>query len=243
MKEWFEDWFDSKYYHLLYQNRSETEAVDFVEKIVSHFNLQTGMRLLDLACGKGRHAIAFAKHHLDVTGLDLSAESIALASKHEHENLHFYVHDMRQVFRTNYYDVITNLFTSFGYFKSAHDHELAANSISKALKPGGLFIIDFINKFPAQQHIANNQHEKIDRDDIHFDIERKYENGQFIKHIAVQDQLKSFCFSEKVNSFCSEELRSLFVNAGLHFEGIYGDYKLNTYDYNNSPRMILSFRK
>ncbi len=91
MKEWFEDWFDSKYYHLLYQNRSETEAVDFVEKIVMHFKLQTGMRLLDLACGKGRHAIAFAKHHLDVTGLDLSAESIALASKHEHENLHFYV--------------------------------------------------------------------------------------------------------------------------------------------------------
>ncbi|MBK7762745.1 MAG: methyltransferase domain-containing protein [Bacteroidetes bacterium] len=243
MKEWFEDWFDSPYYHLLYQNRSEKEAVDFVEKIVTHFSLQAGKRLLDLACGKGRHAIAFAKHPLDVTGLDLSAESIALALNHEKENLHFYVHDMRQVFRTNYYDVVTNLFTSFGYFKSPHDHLLAAQSIAKALKPGGLFIIDFINLIPAQQHIKNHQNEEIIRGDIRFDIERKYENGQFIKDIVVHDHEKSFCFSEKVNSFSFEELKAIFQKAGLQFEEIYGDYHLLTYDKNTSPRMILSFRK
>ncbi len=243
MKEWFENWFDSPYYHLLYRNRDHQEAELFVDRIMQQFPMQPDQCLLDLACGKGRHALAFSKYGMDVTGLDLSPESIAAANQFAHEKLHFFVHDMRHLFRANYFDRVVNLFTSFGYFCSPHDNEKAAQSMAIAVKPGGQVLIDFINREPAVLHIQANRQESIEREGIQFSIERSFENHQFVKQIHVTDHEKTFHFEERVNSFSLTDMVTLFEDAGLQHTLSFGNYQLEPYYPQTSPRMILVFTK
>lgn len=243
MQEWFEEWFDSPYYHMLYKNRDESEANDFVQHIIRSFSLSAKDTLLDLACGKGRHSIAFAKHGIDVTGIDLSKNSIEYASQFEQANLHFYVHDMRLSFRSNYYDMICNLFTSFGYFKSSHDNTLAARSISQGVKKRGNVLIDFVNRNYAIQQIESKLNETIFHNHVQFNIKRTYTDSHFLKQIQVIDGDKEYLFEESLSSFTKQELTHLFLSVGLKEVACYGNYQLEPYNQENSPRMILVFTK
>lgn len=243
MQEWFEEWFDSPYYHMLYKNRNESEANDFVQHIIHSFSLNDKDRLLDLACGKGRHSMAFAKHGIDVTGIDLSKNSIEYASQFEQDNLHFYVHDMRVSFRSNYYDMVCNLFTSFGYFKSSHDNTLAARSITQGVKKGGIVLIDFVNRNYAIKQIESKLSETVFHDDVQFNIKRSYTDSHFLKHIQITDGDKEFQFKESLSSFTKQEMTALFQSVGLKEVACYGSYQLEPYNEGNSPRMILVFTK
>ena len=84
---WFIDWFDSYYYHLLYRNRDEKEAQYFIDNLIKYLQISKKSKLIDVACGKGRHAIYFNKYGIDVVGIDLSAKNINFAKKHETKNL------------------------------------------------------------------------------------------------------------------------------------------------------------
>ena len=110
---WYQDWFNSPYYHLLYQHRDEQEAAEFIDRLMGYLHPREGSRMLDVACGKGRHAVQLARYGFEVTGIDLSEESIAFAKKTETPNLQFFRHDMRQPFYINYFHYAFNFFTSF----------------------------------------------------------------------------------------------------------------------------------
>lgn len=113
--EWFNTWFDSPYYHLLYRNRSHTEAGAFIDALLKHLHPKPGAHLLGLACGKGRHALQLSERGYEVTGLDLSATSIAVVQGQRHARRHFHVHDMRNSLPYGPFGLVLNLFTSFGY--------------------------------------------------------------------------------------------------------------------------------
>jgi 2-polyprenyl-3-methyl-5-hydroxy-6-metoxy-1,4-benzoquinol methylase len=115
---WFKDWFNSPYYHQLYFNRDEQEAAAFIDKLIDYLKPLPGSTMLDVACGKGRHSIQLANNGFDVTGIDLSDDSINEALQSETAQLHFYRHDMRLPFWINYFNYAFNFFTSFGYFKT-----------------------------------------------------------------------------------------------------------------------------
>ena len=94
--EWFEDWFNSKYYHILYKNRDTSEAIFFLKNIINQLKFKDG-KILDVACGKGRHAKYFNELGYEVIGTDLSQKSIEFAKNYSNEKLDFFVHDMRPV--------------------------------------------------------------------------------------------------------------------------------------------------
>jgi len=144
--DWFENWFGSPYYSILYQNRDELEAQEFVESLLDYLQPPAGSTMLDIACGEGRYAHQLAGHGYRVTGIDLSECSIAVAKQSETDNLEFFVHDMRLPFITNYFDYAFNFFTSFGYFSHDRDNELAAKAFAGALRPGGILVIDYLNR-------------------------------------------------------------------------------------------------
>lgn len=242
-KDWFINWFDSHYYHLLYGHRSDLEATDFVSHCVSLLNINHNTYLLDLACGKGRHARAFAKTGAQVTGLDLSLQSINEASKYADENLQFFVHDMRKPFRIAYYDIICNLFTSFGYFDNQRDQHKVANSIFQGLKKGGYFLIDFVNKQHAIGNINQKPYEKIEKEGVLFEIKRYMYADRMIKEIKVIDKEFTHIFTEKVFSYTPQEMKHLFTTCGFSTINIFGNYSLEPYDELNSPRMIFLFKK
>src|SRR5215217_3506504 len=129
-KEWYKSWFNSPYYHKLYFERGDGEAQNFIGALMNYFKPAPGSLMLDVACGKGRHSKILAGYGYDVTGFDLSEDSIQYAKQFEQEHLHFYQHDMRLPFWINYFDYAFNFFTSFGYFATRREHNNAVRTIS-----------------------------------------------------------------------------------------------------------------
>jgi len=80
-QNWFASWFDTPYYHILYKERNYREAQIFMDNLTHYLNLPEKAKVLDLACGKGRHAIYLNQLGFEVIGADLSENSIAEASK------------------------------------------------------------------------------------------------------------------------------------------------------------------
>jgi 2-polyprenyl-3-methyl-5-hydroxy-6-metoxy-1,4-benzoquinol methylase len=110
---WFTEWFNTPYYHILYANRNDNDAQVFMKNLVRFLNIPKQASILDLPCGKGRHAIFLNSLGYTVTGADLSKNSIDFAKQFENDTLQFYQKDMREPF-TKTYNYIFNLFTSFG---------------------------------------------------------------------------------------------------------------------------------
>src|SRR5262249_22611318 len=111
--EWFSAWFDSAHYHRLYARRDEREAGGLIDRLIEHDILIPGSSVLDLGCGAGRYSRHLACRGFDVTGIDLSAESLKRARASEGPHLRFLRQDMRLPFRAGPFDHIVNLFTSF----------------------------------------------------------------------------------------------------------------------------------
>lgn len=241
MKEWFEEWFDTAFYYNLYYQRNEHEADAFVARLVKALEIPPSSRILDVACGNGRHALAFNQLGYDVTGIDLSFNKTRENLRFEKENLHFYRHDMRQLFRINYFDVVLNLFTSFGYFKSHYDELNAAAAIAANVKEGGIFVIDYLNTAYIRKHLLSE--EQIETGGYLFLIYKKLEANWISKKICVIEEDKCSIFHEKVRLYQIQDLVDLFSQFGLNVYKKFGSYQLDTYDPEHSERMILVFKK
>ncbi len=238
---WFKDWFDSHYYHILYENRDESEARHFLDRLIDYLNPDQSDYMLDLACGKGRFATYLAAKKFHVIGVDLSEESILEARKSESENLFFYMHDMRDLFRTNYFDFIFNFFTSFGYFSSDRAHLKTLKNIRKGLKPNGIFVMDFLNVSKAIKKLPAKS--KISKKGIIFITNKALIDGKIVKVIDVIDEEQRLRFKEEVRAFSFDELDKLFKQAGLRIKKTFGTYNLDPYIENESDRLILIAEK
>ncbi len=240
-KEWFEEWFDSPYYHLLYNSHDEKEARKTVDALLSALDLPAGARVLDLACGKGRHARYLAEKGYDVTGLDISWNSIAHARQFEHERLTFFQHDMRRLFRTNYFDAVMNMFTSFGYFSKAADHLHTLQNVAKAQKPGGTLLLDFFNAQWVRRNLVPDDIKTVEN--VEFHLKRNIEGQHVYKHIEFDADGKHYSFRESVRLFELADFEALFGQAGLKITRTFGDYDLHPFDPGQSKRLILLAQK
>ena len=239
--EWFEDWFDSEYYHKLYKNRDASEAKFFIDNLLAFLQIPEKSQLLDLACGSGRHSIYLSKKKFSVTGIDLSENNIRKACKSSSENLFFYRHDMRLPFRINFYDAVFNLFTSFGYFEKESDNEKVIHSATLALKKNGIFILDFINADKAITEMVAS--EKKVSEGTQFNIKRSFENGFILKKIVFKSGFKTCHFTEKVRAYSLADFEKLFQKNGLSIQHVFGDYKLNPFNEKTSDRLIIIGKK
>lgn len=240
-KEWFSEWFDSPYYHTLYQHRDEQEAQEFLDNLSRHFHISPSTRIVDLACGKGRHAIYLHSLGFDVTGIDLSARSIAAASAAADEHLHFEVGDLRNLRFENEFDIALNLFTSFGYFQSHDENLKVIKNMHRCIKPGGYLLIDFMNAPFVIQHLVEQESKTIDG--IQFKISRWVEKGFIYKKIKLTDTSGDFEFTEKVQALCKKDFEELFATCTFTLVNVFGDYALNPYKESSSPRLIMVLKR
>lgn len=240
-REWFGEWFDSPYYHILYKHRDYEEAKAFIDKLDQLLDFHPKQKILDLACGKGRHSIYLNSKDLDVVGVDLSPHNIVEARKFENEKLHFYVHDMRRTFREEAFDFVLNLFTSFGYFRTEEENEEAICATTRALKPGGYFILDFLNPALVINKLVPCEEKTIDG--ILFKISRRFREGYILKDIEFEAEGKFYSFQERVQAIRKEEFMQYFEKAGLSLKQVFGDYDLNPFEEDTSQRMIFRLQK
>lgn len=239
--EWFESWFDTPYYHLLYSNRDYTEAENFITKLTQELQLPQSSKIIDLACGKGRHSVFLNKLGFDVLGLDLSRQSIEFDKQFENETLHFDVHDMRNTIDSEPVDAVFNLFTSFGYFDNEEDDKNVFRSVYETLKPGGFFVLDYLNEEYVRKILVPES--TVHREGIDFNISKKIEGRHIIKDIRFLAEEKPYHFFEKVKLHTLETIEKYAKDCGFERVKIWGDYQLNDFKKEDSPRCINLFKK
>jgi SAM-dependent methyltransferase len=210
-----------------------------MDNLTHYLNLPEKAKVLDLACGKGRHSIYLNQLGFDVLGADLSENSIAEASINTNETLHFKVHDMRETFEEKY-DAIFNLFTSFGYFENDEDNLITLKAIKESLSEYGFAVIDFMNVAQVLETLVPEETKTVDG--IEFHMTRYLKDGHIYKDINFEDKGEQFHFTEKVKALTLKDFEELMEEAGIYLLDIFGDYKLKKFHKTESERLIMIFK-
>ncbi len=149
MGEWWETFFDDAWlkagFGLVTRSRTLSD-VRFITKVLS---LEKKSRVLDVCCGTGRHAIELARLGYNVTGADLTRQYLAVARERARRRgvrISFELQDMRHLPYKAEFDAAICMWTSFGYFEKEADNLKALKAVNRALKPGGRFLIEVVNR-------------------------------------------------------------------------------------------------
>jgi SAM-dependent methyltransferase len=238
---WFKDWFNSPYYHILYGKRDVTEAETLIRLLIKYLNPAQGATFLDLACGKGRHSRHISAMGYNTYGIDLSVHSIEEAKQYESEQLHFDVHDMRTVYKHDFFDYVLNLFTSFGYFDDSEDNAKTIQAVSESMKEQAVFVQDYFNAKKIKSNFKFSEKKEVNG--ILFDINKHIEGNDIIKTIHFIDNGIEHRFREQVALFELNDFQKMYQAAGLKIVACFGDYQLNPFDDELSERLIIISKK
>ena len=234
--DWYLNWFNSPFYHQLYKKRDYNEATFFMSNLLKRLKVQENSSILDLACGRGRYSQYLSSIGYDVVGIDISLENIVEAKKSESNNLNYLIHDMRNPLKIKF-DLILNLFTSFGYYENDNDNLRVIKSIKSNLNTNGKAVIDFLNIDYVLENIVKNEEKIIDN--TKFTIKRYLKEDVLIKEISVISGNKSYEFQEKVKAYRLEDFSTMLKKFNLEIIETFGDYKLNPFNKETSPRLIM----
>lgn len=254
VEAWFKKWFNSQLYLDLYKHRDTNDAKKIISLISKNITLPKGSKVLDLACGSGRHSILFAGKGYNVLGIDLSGYLIKQAEKitklkypQYSERLKFEIKDMRDISHKNEFDLIVNLFSSFGYFDTDKENYRVVNGVSKALKKGGFFFFDFLNSQYLKKNLIpydvklRNHYGVIQVREINNGFVKK--NIFFIKNNNKSSYPVINNFYEKIKLYSLKDFRIFFNKAGLKIIKVFGNYSGKNYNPSDSERLIILARK
>lgn len=182
-----------------------------------------------------------SKKGFDVVGIDLSENSIAQSQTLSNNHLHFHTMDMRYISGLKNFDLVINMFTSFGYFEHTSDNIKVLQSVNKALDAKRYFVIDFLNATQVVNRLVPEETQVIDG--IIFKINRLIENQTVVKKINIMDGDKVFHFQERVNMFELSDFKELFKDTGFELVYHFGNYNFDAFDPLQSDRLILIAQK
>lgn len=238
MTEWYEKSFGEDYL-IVYRHRDFCGARHEVEQMIGWLELPQGAKVLDLCCGMGRHSLALAEAGYKVTGVDLSETLLREARAQAGAGAVTWVQsDMRQLPLEGGFDAVVNLFTSFGYFEEDEEQVKVLREIYRMLKPGGRFIIDFLNPAYVIRHLVPHSARR-DGDNL-IDESRRIEDGYVKKDIILTSKGDDTPrkYHERVKLYPLETFLRLIAAAGLQLEDVHGSYDEGEYDEEHSKRMI-----
>ncbi|SDT28736.1 Methyltransferase domain-containing protein [Paenibacillaceae bacterium GAS479] len=246
MSEWYERSFGEDYL-IVYRHRDWDQAKREVALMAAGLDLRPGARIADIGCGMGRHSLALSKLGYSVVGMDLSEALLEEARNQEDSESVTWVHgDMRRIpFGDEEFDAVVNLFTSFGYFEKDEEHVQVLREMRRILKPGGRFLIDFLNPEQVKATLVPES-QRIDEDSGTEIIEkRKIEQGRVVKRIRLSnlDGGDRREYTESVSLLDEDWFRAALKEAGLELGFVCGGYGREPYDRASSKRLILTGRR
>jgi SAM-dependent methyltransferase len=246
MEAWYKTWFDSPYYEMLYKHRDADEARFMIDTLVHSLSLPKGGRVLDLACGTGRHSVYLNSLGYDVVGVDLSAPRIALASAESGPHLRFVQADMRHLLDGDAastawsrppFDLVLNLFTSLGYFNEQSENQQVLRNVNAVLRPAGTLVIDFLNAERVVRTLKPEEEYTVGG--VHFEVRRRIEGEHVVKRIRITDGGKMLHFCESVQLLYLDDFERLLKREHLKIIRLWGDYSGAPFDADVSERLIV----
>lgn len=244
MNEWYKDWFNSDEYLLVYKHRNEADADKLLRLIFDNILIKQGSKILDAACGAGRHSIQLAQRGFDVTGFDLSDTLLKVARKNlngSNLKVNFIKADIRHFYSKEAYNLILNLFTSFGYFDSDDENfQFYVNAFSM-MEDKGYLVFDYFNS----NYISNNlvPESKKTINDMEVTEKRFIIGNRVNKTINIKKDGIEKTFTESVKLYSYKEIVKRFEEIGFVDLKIFGDFEGNKFDENRSQRLIIICQK
>lgn len=242
MTEWFERSFQEDYLKI-YAHRDEQKAIQELEQLLPFLNMRKGQQVLDLCCGQGRHSCWLAQQGVRVIGVDLSAVLLQAAIRNSLNLPVLYMRaDARQIPFENEMDLVVNLFTSFGYFEEDEENEKVIKQASRALKPEGMFLFDYLNPLYIQENIEPFTETKLDGMEI---LQYRTINESYVqKRIVIQEPGESQRqYEERVKLYNREDLSQMLERNDFKVLHLFGNYDAGEYHTHASPRMIFICQK
>ncbi len=234
MSEWFESWFGEQYV-ALYPHRDAAEAEHAVQLIERFVDSGSMHRVLDLACGGGRHARVLTTRW-ETVGLDLSPVLLRLA-REEAPAAEFVRGDMRVLpFREGSFELVVNLFTSFGYFEDDNSHLAVIKEVARVTAHGGTFVLDFLNTEHLRDTLVPYDETEIDGRVVEQRREISDDGRYVTKRICIRGERREY--TERVRLFEKEELSRMMEKSGFHVSSVFGNYDAHPLT-DESPRVIL----
>ncbi len=242
---WYERWFGQEYL-LVYEHRDNKEAEQEIEAIRALLDLTENDLVLDLCCGSGRHDIPLARMGCQVVGLDYSMELLRLARESWRSGSLYPVYvraDARLIpFRDEVFDVVLNLFTSFGYFSDEENRDFI-RSIARLLKPEGRYYIDYLN--PHRMKIDLAEESIRERDGIKITEKRRID--PFLHRIdkTILLRLDDYVqmFYESVRLYEKDEMIAMLGAEGLSVESVLGTSRGEQYNPASERMIFYGYKK
>ncbi len=244
MTEWYKSWFSSPDYLKVYGHRDDSDASKLISLLKNSIEFSGSWKILDAPCGNGRHSLKLAREGFIVFGFDLSLMFLKLASERKtKENLdpEFINADLRYIPFKGPFDLILNLFTSFGYFNTDAENMIFPRNAFRLLKKGGYFVLDYFN----DQYVINNLVPESER---RFNgkkiIERReIKDNRVEKKIKIHDNSNSVSYSESVRLYSYSEIRKNFGDIGFKEVNKFGSYSGDDYSPDRSERLIILYKR
>ena len=245
-KHWYDDdAFWESVSPMLFGERRWADAPTEVEDVVSLVGISAGARVLDLCCGVGRHSLELARRGFLVTGVDRTSAYLETArqqASHEGLDVEFLQDDMRTFCRSEAFDTVLSLFTSFGYFEDPAEDRRVLTNAYRSLRPGGVFLLDVMGK----EVLARVFRERIWREEegiIILEEPRIGKDWGWIDNrwILIRDgEKQEFNFSLRLYS--AVEISELLVAGGFDQVDVYGDAKGAPYDHTAKRLIVLAHK-
>ncbi|RXZ84640.1 class I SAM-dependent methyltransferase [Paenibacillaceae bacterium] len=244
VSEWYERSFGSDYM-VVYKHRDWENAYREVVNMTRWLQVEKGVKVLDVGCGMGRHALSLAGLGCEVTGIDLSEALLQEARAHDSEKKVKWVRgDMRKLpFEDGSFEATVNLFTSFGYFDLDADNQQVLHELHRVLQPGGRFLIDFLNPDYVRSTLVPESSRVDTETGWGIKESRAIDKNTVRKNIVITPQEKpQRHYSEQVRLYDLAWFQTAFNKAGLEMTALYGDYDGSDYSA-SSKRMIMSGKR
>ncbi|MBT8379565.1 MAG: class I SAM-dependent methyltransferase [Ignavibacteria bacterium] len=241
---WYRDWFNSEDYLQVYKHRDIVEAETLVKLIQKNTNLSKSSLVLDMACGSGRHSIVFAQKGFKATAVDLSERLISEAknnAKQANVDIEFIQSDILDLKLEKKFDLVVNLFTSFGYFDTDEENIIVIKKANDLLNAGGYFIIDFLNKGFLEKNLIPLS--TLSENTTTITQKRSINGNRVEKKITIEKDGIIKHFSESVRLYDIDELNNILQSVGFRLLKTFGDFNGNIFEPNSSPRLIIFTQK
>ncbi|HUV04836.1 MAG TPA: class I SAM-dependent methyltransferase [Armatimonadota bacterium] len=240
---WYEEKFASEdplRFDLYAESEASRQAVDF---IIEKLEIQPGARILDLCCGQGRHLIELVRRGYDGVGLDLSPymlEKCRQAAAAENIEPCLVRADMRDINFTADFDAVINMWSSFGYLESEEEDQKVLDGVSRALKPGGRFLVDLINRDSLVRNYTERRWQENSRGDIiltdsQFDSVAGRDNA---REITIRADGRRSESDHSMRIYTYRELEQMLDKAGLEIQSAWGGFDSSPFTL-TSRRMLV----